>query len=368
MDIAKNFPDCFVRLATEQDSAELSQLLKDIHSEGSMPLIEQRGDNFFGLLTMHLGQSDTFVFEKDEQIVGCVSCVVRKAWFEERQIEVGYFCDLRLKAEYRSKIKLTPVFHFIIDSIRSLYQVDTYFCSVLASNAKGINATRFAGSETMTRYSMMSIQFVGNVDEPSHIVEKASCSDIDELAIFLTESAKKRTLGFLQDQETLVKRIESWPSFSIQDFYLIRNAQDEIVACAAPWNSHDLRQTHIVDYKGSMRWLKTLYNLEAKLRSFEPLPNAGDSFNYLTLTHLEIKEDDPKLLSSLLKAIYRDYRHSNLHMLSAMMVENSPLNKAFSSFRTRKTDFELRVFQHPESAYQNQQFKTERPGFEMALH
>ncbi|WP_144395312.1 hypothetical protein [Pleionea sediminis] len=368
MDIIKTFQNYQVRMATNHDSKPLGQLLESIHSEGAMPLIEERGENFFDLLRMHLGEVITFIIEKGEEVVGCVSFVIRKGWFGGQLMDVAYACDLRVKAGHRKKIKLTPIFHHFINVIKHLYQVEIFHCAVISTNKKGINATKFNGSEVMSRYSMMSIQFVGKVRPSAHRVERATENDLEEISEYLQRHSKQKVFGLQQDADTLKKRIDLWPGFSINDFYIIRDDNQKIIATAAPWNNCELRKTRLLAYHGHMRILKAIYNLEAKLRNFEPLPKAGECFNYTTLTHVEVENEDPNLLSSLLKAIYHDLRQDRLHMMSTMLVEGSPLIKAFRSFRYRKTDFELRVFKHTDSSFSNKDFITDQPGFEMALH
>ena len=126
-----------VRIATDQDSVALNHLLASIHSEGLMPLIEQRSEPFFKLLHMHLGQSITFVIEKDNEVVGCISNVVRKGWFNNELINIAYTCDLRVKAEHRKTVKLTPMFQYMIDLLKQKFAVDVFYCAVIDTNKNG---------------------------------------------------------------------------------------------------------------------------------------------------------------------------------------------------------------------------------------
>ena len=117
-----------------------------------------------------------------------------------------------------------------------------------------------------------------------------------------------------------------------------------------------------------MKALKKLYNFEARLRGKPVLPEQGEHFRYLSLTHFNVVDDRPDYFNALLKGIYADYRDKNYHFMSAFVPENSPLARGFRGLRTQAVDFRLLIYLNPNSWVSTLNLAEHRPGFEMALH
>jgi len=349
--------------------------------DASLSLVEERDPDFFALLNMHFGKRYTKVYEDTSgvspHIFGCGSIITRDAWVNGEKNQVGYACDLRIESKYRrGKIFPTGLDAFV-NYVSQDSGVDVMYFAMLSDNTRAKQAF-FSPSDyrkdqpivkTMTPYNMVSIQFTGSMAKPNNRVSRAKHGDIDELIHFIATKEKQRQFGFVFDDTLLNQRLAHWPDFSLEDFYIVRDRNNRIVACAAPWNNESsIRRSRVVNYKNEMRVLRRLYDAEAKLRGFSPLPNVGDCFHFASLTHCTVKDDNPAFLNDLLKGIYQDYRVKNLHFISLSIPLGSPLEKGIKGFRTRNISMELFSLVPRKSPLAGMDFRTIDPGFEMALH
>jgi hypothetical protein len=362
------------RIATPADNARLCQILSQVDMRSDLYVIEDRDPNFFAIHDLHLGQAVTLVIEDKalaapDNIVAFCSAIVRDGWLEGRVQKVAYVCDLRMVPEYRKQRILPRACRDFFAYLAANQQVKAFYSVSLHANKGAVAARRFSNGQVIGNFYMVNVPFVGRDKKTLHRVSRASSSDVAALADFLDRQARKRQFGYCHDEASLRQRLQIWPGLSIRDFYLIRDAAGAIVACAAPWNAAhgSLRRTRVMAYQGRMRWVKRFYNAEAWLRGFKPLPKPGDCLQQVTLTHLEVKDDDPDLFRDLLSQIFTDYRNQDLHFLNFMMPADSPWQTALHGFRNQAIYFDLNLFL-PSADVDCQSLRAARTGFEMAIH
>lgn len=377
MDIVREYDSWRARFATANDNARLCEILREVDMQADIHVTEERDPDFFAIHALHLGTPYTLVIEdksgqfKDEQaIVGFCTAIVRDGFIDGVVRRVAYVCDLRLVAGYRNQRILPRACREFFDFLAREMQVDAFYSASLQANKGAVAARRFSGGHVMCEFDMVNLPLVRRPKPPRHIVIKATKQDQSELSAFLHRQSLTRQFGYRFDQQQLTSRSEVWPGLRVDDFYIIRNSAGDIVACAAPWSTEtgSLRCTRVLGYYGGMKWLRILYNVEATLRRFKRLPRPGEIFRQISLTHLEVFNDDPQLFNSLLQAIFNDFRYRDLHFINVMMPVGSPMSAGLRGFRAQAVRFDLNCFLPPASTFHGQLFKTLRPGFEMAIH
>jgi hypothetical protein len=184
---------------------------------------------------------------------------------------------------------------------------------------------------------------------------------------FLARQERERRFGYVMSERLLARRLESWPGFGLDSFFLVRNSRQRIVGCAAPWDTSSFKRTRVLGYHGAMKLVQLAFNTLATMAGFPRLPPPGDCFRFVFLTHLHVEREDPAILHELLLAIYRDLYAERLHFMSAMVPRGSPLERAFHGFRVTRTAMSLLAFTLPGARWTGADLRTGRPGFEMAL-
>ena len=80
-----------------------------------------------------------------------------------------------------------------------------------------------------------------------------------------------------------------------------------------------------------------------------------------------MSDDDPELLEPLLREAYRRLRPQGLHFMSACVPRGSRLEGAFGGFTVQRTAMTLYAVHLQGSPLASRSFRTQTPGFEMAL-
>lgn len=371
----------YLRLATPEDNADLCKIFKSIHLESSLELTQERDPDFFAMLRMHLRPYYAFAgLTNDHEIGGCASMPRRLAWDGGAKIESGYLCDLRIVPEHRSRNALGEAFDAVFEMAEKEYGAELFTTVIFDTNALAKNAlvAKKHGDisekrrlqpryREMTKFNMTSVHFTTPKPAPSAAVKEATSADREELFQFLIDGQKRRLLGECLDEEFLQRRIDTWPGFSLSDFFIARSRQGRIVGCLAPWDTDPVKRTRVLGYHGSMAWIRRGFDLMARLRNYPPLPAPGECFRFSFLTHLEIIDDDPAVLTDLLRAAYQRLRPLGGHYMAAMIPRGSKLEAAFSDFMCTRTAMTLYAVHRRNSRFDGRDFRTLHPGFEMAL-
>lgn len=342
-----------------------------------MTIAQERSPDFFRLAKTHLpGLMETYVAEARGEVVGCGTYVLRDAWMPDgTRGRVGYVCDLRLRPAWRSARVLPMMGRVAFERARDEHGVHVFQAAVLDGNRRVVRTATSrsvarAGqpiARLMTPYHMVSVLFAGQRMRAEGDVEAARPEDLDDVVRFLAERQRARTFGYVVDRKLLETRLTEWPGLGVQDFLLARDRSGRLVGCAAPWNPHAVRRNRVLGYGGPMRLFRAAYGAYARLRGVEPLPVPGEAFRMAFLTHMEVEDDDPRVLGRLVAAAHARLRPARLHALAVMVPRASPMQRALRGPWAHRTPLSLHALQLEGGPFAKEDLATTRPGFEMAL-
>jgi len=363
-------------VATEADNDEICRLFRDVHVSGELDVNQEREPDFFALSRLHHGTAHTFVIRDDKGVVsGLGTAISRPAWLDGERITAGYLCDLRIRPRFRGGVTLAKHMTPVLQWVREQTGVEVFNTVVFDENEIARKVLRGPSAKkrgqpiynVMTPFRMTSVQFTRRRRGPRGRVEKATTDDVTELADFLAEKGKNRVLGEDFTGDLLQRRLRDWPNFGIDRFYVARNAHDRIIGCLAPWDTRAVKRTRVLGYNGKMLWIKRAFNAGSPLLRYPPLPEAGNCFDFAFLTHLEVEDDDPVVFKDLLRAAYTDLRPTGLHFMSALVPRGSRLEGAFGGFMVQHTAMNLYAVPVPGGAFEDREWGTRHPGFEISL-
>jgi RimJ/RimL family protein N-acetyltransferase len=367
------------RFARPEDSAALCELFRSVHLGGALDVTQERDPDFFAMLRMHLGELDVVVVEDDGgSVVGCSTMIRRPGWLGAEPVTTGYFCDLRVRPGFRGGRMMPAVYGAAMDWVREKHGAEVFTTVIFDDNRRAKAALVRGGDHedkraalpayrVMTPFRMTSVQFTTKKPPPERRVSPAGPADWDELCAFLIARQRRRVLGERLDEDLLKRRLATWPGFELGDFLLARDGKGRLAGCLAPWDTGAFKRTRVVGYHGRMAWIRRGFDVAARLRGFPPLPPPGECFRFWFLTHLEIRDDDPRILRDLLREAYRRYEGRGAHFLSAMIPRGSRLEAAFEGFMVNRTAMTVYAVHAKDSRYRDVDFTTLHPGFEMAL-
>lgn len=366
-----------VRRATPNDGPALCELFKKVHLKSDLDVTQERDPDFFALPRLHTDHFDVWLGENQRGTLGgCGTLALRPGWFDGAVRTVGYLSDLRVVPGFRAPGGMPLAFRLALEEARERHGAEVFYTVIFDSNAIARRALTGRGDRRregqpryvpMTPFHMTSLQFTTKKGRPRGRVEPASIADLPALVELLARGGKSRVMGEVFDLPTLERRLASWPGLQLEDFLLAKDAEGRLRGCCAPWDADPVKRTRVLGYHGSMRWVRAAFDLGAKLLRYPPLPKPGECFRFAFLSHLEIEDDDPAVLHDLYLAAYERLRGRGLHFLSAMIPVGSTLEEAARGFTVTRTPMTIYAVTLPGSRYEGYNFRTSRPGFEMAL-
>lgn len=368
-----------VRLATRADNDALVHLMREVPMEGLVSLAQDRSPDFFAADRAHEpGSAETGIAidERSGEAVACGTYVMRDAWWPDgARRPVGYLFDVRIRPSHR-KAKILPAWgKGAFERARHVHQTEVFLTSFVASNrrvrraAAGDKPERADQPVTrpLTRYDLVSVQITRHRPRAHRDVRRATPADLDEIARFLAEGQRGRAFGYVLDRKALESRFETWPGLRIDDFRLAFDVKGALVGCCAPWDAAAVKRNMAISWHGPMRAYRVAYNAARAIHGGAPLPGPGEAFRFSTLSHVEVKDDDPEVMRALLADVLPDARARRQHFVGAMVVQGSPLARAFRGLLASRTRLILNATTLHDSPYAGVEFDARRPGFEMAI-
>ena len=364
--------NAWLRMARAEDNEALLSIFQNVPMRGNLVLATERGPDFQSLYEMQGATTWCWVIELDGQIEGLGSFLIRDGWMNEQKKRVGYLGDLRVTKKARGI--LAKVFGQAYAIVREQENCHDFITSVLASNAKALHALtkRSESRKSQPRYDLyryfdaVQIQFQRRSKKTSKNLEVqiAQEDDLEDLIAFLSDEHRQRPFGYRFDCGEFENRLKNWPGFGLEKTYLVRDGGVLKGLCTA-WDAAVVKRYRVLLWRGRMKFLRFVHNLLSKVSRSPSLPKSGDCFRYFYLANLTIKDQDPAVLEALLRSIYNDYRKQSYHFFTLYMEENSPLNRALSTFSVRRLPFQLYSVHQPQEAKRYDNGNT--CGFEMAL-
>lgn len=361
-------------LAGPADNADICRLFKEVHVKGELDVNQERDPDFFALQRLQGGPGMTFLArDLDGRAAAIGSIVLRDAWLDGEPTRTGYLCDLRVRPGFRGGVSLARCFDPVLAQVQQDHGVDVFTTVVFDDNPIAHKTLRGPAAErrgqpvyrTMTPFLMTSVQVTRPRGAPG-TVRPATAADLPELRDFLAHRGRRRVLGEDFSGDLLDRRLETWPGLSLDDF-LLAHRQGRIVGCLAPWDTEPVKRTRVLGYHGTMLWVKRAFNAGAVLLRYPALPPEGECLRFVFLTHLEVEDDDPRVLRALVQAAYHRLYDRRYHFLAAFVPRGSALEGAFSGFMVQHTAMTLYAVARRSSPMAAREWRTDHPGFEMAL-
>jgi hypothetical protein len=353
-------------------------LFARIGMETDVVLSVHRQPDFDALYRLQSDEWESWVGDLDGAIEGTATIVIRNGWLQGKPSRVGYLGDLRMSSRARGRQLLDRFYGPILRSAAERHGCAHFLTTVIASNALAMRAltreTAHSVRAGRPRYTPLRDFDIRSVHllpprrrrRSSVRVRHATAADIPRLAAFLERDARARPFGYAFTDAMLRRRFATWPGLSIESFYLADQGGD-LAGAFALWDAAPVKRMVVRDYRHGMRRVKLGYDLAARLLGLPRLPQPGEPFRYLYVTHQAIPSRDPEILRSLLDAAYTDVRGTGYHFISICAYHDDPLERAFDGFFTTNLHTRLFLVTLPETPIPPDCLNGAPPGFEMAL-
>lgn len=364
-------------LAERSDNARLCELFKSVSMQADLHLCVERDPDFFALYDLQKARQRVITWRVGGQVEGVAGLLGRDCMLFGARTPTGYMGDLRYSPAIRGGRVLGEYMAPAFRDALADFGCEVMYTAVITSNKAAVGALvrrseKYPDKPFYTlvrRFTILSVQFTGRRKplRSDFSVRRARDEDIPAIVERLAADHAQRPFGYLFDEELLRFRLDAWPDFSIESFFLAFDKSGRLVGLTAPWDAFTIKRFRVLGYYNRMRWIKLGFNGLARLLRWQRLPQAGDVFRYLYLTHTSVRDEDPAVLASLLDAVYQAYYGQGYHFFSACLLEDDPMAHAFKGYRSNGLPAALFAVSEAGHRYNTIDFGRGRPGLEMAL-
>ena len=166
----------------------------------------------------------------------------------------------------------------------------------------------------------------------SYRVRRAKPEDIPVIVSLLNDEHKGRLFGLIYSEKTFNNYLSKRPGLTIDNYYLAQDGAGRICGVCAAWDCTSYKQNRILKYGARFLPARIAYAGLSMLYGAPPLPRVGDIFRDVTITDYAVKDRNPGVMNSLVRAVYVDYREAGYHSIIWGSAANDPLLRAAKGF------------------------------------
>lgn len=366
-------PNELVRLSRPEDNSDLCDLFAQTPMRGDLVLATDRSPHFSALYDLQKGEHECWVFLRDGKICGCCALIVRDGWVNGKHTKVCYLGDLRTSPRARA---VSRYYGQLLRSVTERHDVQHFYTCLMASNRAAILALTRRSKERsqQPRYALLrnydAVQIHFSLPKMRRRTRNlrigpATPSDTPEIAKHLHQDHQRRPFGYRYDRGEFEHRLKAWPGFTLEKTYLARDPEGQLVGLATVWDAWDVKRYRVLEYRGTMRWVKRLLSLSSLMVRHPPLPREGDCFRYAYLSNLSVPAERPEVLQALLRHIYVEQFRMGYHFLMLYLEQGSPLSAGLKGFTCQRVAFQQFCVRPPTAP--DHDYGPGLSGFEIAL-
>jgi hypothetical protein len=365
------------RWATQDDNARLCQLFTDVSMKADLHLTVERDPDYFALLNQQRADYRVSAVTVDGKVEGMGAFLARDGYLHGKKTRVGYVGDARFSDKARGGYVMSEVYGPIFRTACEEMGCEVMLTAIISSNELARKALAKRSSKYPNKpfytpfreFLIQQIQFTtrGRPLNSRYVVRRAHEEDLPAVVAFLAADHSHRPFGYVFDESLLRHRLENWPGLSMDDFYLALGQDGRMVGCCAPWDAQEVKRYRVLGYNNRMKWIRRGFDVGARLLRFDKLPQPGRLFRYFYLTHVSVPTRDPDIMAALLDRVYRDYHGRGYHFFSCYVERDDPLLPAWNGYMTTPLPAHLYAVSMPGHRFNDHDFGSGWPGFEMGL-
>ena len=299
-----------IELASDADDRELRDLLRRSSVSGSIQVKFEREPSFFDSCRIR-GEFFQIGVGRDRRtgrIIGLGTRSVGPVFVNGRATNVGYLADLRLEAEYRGGTLIVRGYRFL----RQLHadgRAQLYTTIVFASNHQALG-TVASGRAGLPRYHDMGLVHSPGINLRRRKPEiPANCDILRGSEDILPEIVACLNRNHAQRQFAPVRTVgtfrNQYANFCADNFY-IAVRRSKVIGVLGKWDQRSFKQTRIVGYGSSLRWLVPVANALRPFTGCAAFPKRGQEIPFFYISFIAVDDDALPVFRALLRRVYND--------------------------------------------------------------
>ncbi len=295
--------------ATPDDGQEMLKILENAPFHGKISLLYTRRPDAFRSFEMEGERVEIVVCRDSErgQIAGLGACATRQVFLNGRPETIGYLFGLRVRQEYAKKYPLLHRGYAYLRNAAKDAPLPLYVTTILEEN-RAAQTLLEKPRDFMPSYTPRGMYEVYALNCSGHPffkrkrgdLQQARPEDADTLAQFLNEQGRRFQFFPTVAPNSFLANVPGQPA--LEDFYLLKSVQGDILACGAFWNQAAYKQYLVQGYGGFFKMLAPVSRWQP-LVGMPALPKPGERLRFFTLSYWAVKDDDPALFRKFLDGI-----------------------------------------------------------------
>lgn len=317
-------------------------------------LTYDRGPTFFNLLQLQATSSITLISKATDKILALASFSWGPRWINGRKNVAMYVGDFRCENS-RTLAKawrlLYPELIQLFKSAPEFGPTTFLYTAVLQKNVRALNSLvkdkpgKTFFYKLFAEPKMVNVFFKKPFTAKTELkVKPGSAVSEDELRQFLSRIHSQMFLGSCFDYSPgneWDRRKKMWPNFTLENFLVVTDSDNKIVACTLPWSPKDAKAMRLV----SVSRLAAI-GLSVAIFLGIKLPPLGETINILYLTHLTFETtvslaERATLISSFIEFVLLHPKFSSYHFISFADFKNIHQFKPLKNFVMQTTNVNL---------------------------
>ncbi len=330
-----------IDLAKKEDNPGLQKVLANTPMDGRIQIIFQRQPDFLQANLIGNKLSQTIVARNSEnEIVGLGTRSVRTVYVNGQISDVGYLSDLRLWGNYRKSTLVARGYNYL-KNLHNDQKVSIYLTTVaeenkaaikmLTSKKAGLPEYRYFGA-----YNSFAINLAykkKTISQKSIKIVRGSQKYINDIINCLNRNgAQKQFYPYYSSEDFNGLKLLG---FRIEDFF-IAVKDGEVVGVLGKWDLRCARQIIVAGYNGSMKVIKPIYNICAKIFRFPSLPGDGEEVRSFFISFIAVDDNDVDIFKMLLREAYNSYLNSEYSHFVVGLDSRDPLMEAIKDYSSIK--------------------------------
>ena len=345
-----------IDLASEEDDTALRRLMRETPMEGDLSVAFAREPSFFAASRIEGTRQDVMALRRRDdpgRIVATATRSIRPLWFGGEVRELGYLSGLRSVPDARGSTLLARGYRYLRE-LHDRDPVPLYYSTIIEDNREVIRVLTSGRARLPTYHDVgrlrthsVSLFRRRKGPVPGIDVTPGSRELLPAIVACLERSGRRHPLAPAIGAAEIEAGAPLLPGLGPESFY-VASRGGAVVGCLARWDQGAFKQSIVVAYRGTMRWVRPLYGVVARLGGFAPLPPPGERFPYFYVSFVAIDDDDPEVFRALLHRVYDDSLGGRWSFFMVGLHERDPLNAALSGFRFIPYDARLYAVQWPD--------------------
>lgn len=252
-------------------------------------------------ITARYGMYDNWnvlVAEEDGKVAGWIGLTVKTT--PEKKEKYAYITEVMVDPAFQKTGIATRLIKEAEKKAQEM-EADYVYCYIYEPNKASKSLFEKVGYSEMRNIKFPGISTYKELDVSSEYSIKSIDTEIGD-AVDLINEYNKGFRHFMQfTDQTFESRLKFIPGYGLEDFWVVRDKDNKVAACAGLWNSSGLVNLYYAREPAAMKVMKSVFGALSYITRVPKFPAEGEHFKVLYIVDYAFDKNKPDAMLALLK-------------------------------------------------------------------